>query len=126
MGVIGRVTAGGEARVPLPVHSGGGVVREVDALVDTGFNGEIALPSPLVKALGLTLIGRERMVLADGTSRFARTYRAFVELNEQRYAVRVVEAGEPLVGMGLLWGHDLRIQCVSAGNVVLEPRSTDG
>ncbi len=36
------------------------------------------------------------------------------------HSVEVVEAGEPLVGMGLLWGFDLRIQCIDDGQVVLK------
>jgi predicted aspartyl protease len=121
MGVIGKVTAGGEARVPLIVRSGEGTEREIEAIVDTGFNGVLALPAPRIEALRLSLVGRERMLLASGDLHFARTYRAFVELEGQVYSVRVIEGGEPLIGMALIWGYDLHIQCVDGGQVSLDP-----
>jgi clan AA aspartic protease len=122
MSVDGRVSAGGEVLVPITVHSGNETAREIEALVDTGFNGGLALPARHIEELKLSLVGRERMLLASGDLHFARTYRASVELKGKRASVRVVETGEPLVGMALLWGYDLRIECVENGRVVLNKR----
>jgi hypothetical protein len=47
-------------------------------------------------------------------------YEATIGFGGAVHSVEVVEAGEPLVGMGLLWGFDLRIQCMYGGQVVLE------
>jgi len=120
MGLIGRVTADREARIPLLVGSGEGTEREVDAVIDTGFNGVLGLSIRLIEELGLARVGRERMLLANGEFHFARIYRAFVTLEDSVYSARVVEAGEPLAGMGLLWEYELRIQCVDGGQVELE------
>jgi clan AA aspartic protease len=125
MGVIGRVTTGGEAKVALVVRSGEGREREIESLVDTGFNGSLALPTHRIDKLGLSLVGRERMLLASGDLHFTRTYRAFVELDGQVYSVRVVEGGEPLIGMTLLWGYDLHVQCKAGGSVVVEAHSRE-
>jgi predicted aspartyl protease len=54
MGLIGRVTADREARIPLLVGSGEGTEREVDARIDTGFNGVLGLAPRLIEELGLT------------------------------------------------------------------------
>ncbi|MCS3705917.1 putative aspartyl protease [Salinibacter ruber] len=120
MGLIGRVTADREARIPLRVRSGEGTERDVDAVIDTGFNGVLGLPTRLIEELGLARVGRERMLLANGEFHFARIYRAIVDLEDRAYSVRAVEAGEPLAGMGLLWEHELCIQCIDGGQVDLE------
>jgi len=85
MGLIGRVTADREARIPrwerrdrvvsglLLVGSGEGTEREVTAVIDTGFNGVLGLPTRLIEELGLTRVGRERMLLANGDLHFDRT-----------------------------------------------------
>ncbi|PSQ96762.1 MAG: hypothetical protein BRD55_05660 [Bacteroidetes bacterium SW_9_63_38] len=115
MGLIGRVTADREARIPLLVRSGEGTEHEIDAAIDTGFNGVLGLPAHLIEELGLSLVGRERMLLANGELHFAETHRAFVSMEDRVYSVRVVEAGEPLAGMSLLWEYDM-----DGGQVVLE------
>jgi hypothetical protein len=66
MSVDGRVSAGGEVLVPVTVHSGNETAREIEALVDTGFNGGLALPARHIEELELSLVGRERMLLASG------------------------------------------------------------
>ena len=125
MGLIGRVTADREARIPLLVRSGEGTQRKIGVVIDTGFidtgfNGVLGLPAHLIEELGLSFIGRERMLLANGELHFAGMYRAFVDMEDRVYSVRVVEAGEPLAGMSLLWEYEPRIQCMDGGQVVLE------
>jgi hypothetical protein len=66
MGTIGRVTNSGEPRASVTVRSGTGAEREIEALIDTSFNGGLALPPHFIEALDLSLVGRERMLLASG------------------------------------------------------------
>ncbi|MCS4198134.1 hypothetical protein [Salinibacter ruber] len=106
--------------VPVTVHSGNGDERTIESLIDTGFNGGRAVPAHHIEALGLSRIGRERMRLASGDLRFAGTCRAVVEMAEKRYSVRVIEAGEPLIGMALLWANDPNVQCVEGGHLAVE------
>ena len=120
MGLIGRVTADREERIPLLVGSGEGTEREVDAVIDTGFNGVLGLPSRLIEERGLARVEREQMLLANGEFHFARIYRAIVNVEDRVYSVRAVEAGEPLAGMGLLWEYELCLQCINGGQVGLE------
>ena len=70
MTTLGQVTAGREAVVHLTVEGAGGTNREINAVLDTGFNGYLALPAPLIEALGLQGLGRERVTLASGEIRF--------------------------------------------------------
>jgi hypothetical protein len=60
------------------------------------------------------------MLLANGEFHFARIYRAIVNLEDRVYSVRAVEAGEPIVGMGLFWEYELCVQCIDGGQVDLE------
>ena len=57
-----------------------GVETEVDAVVDTGYTGSLALPAAVVASLGLTRRSGGRAVLADGSLRRFDTFAAEVTL----------------------------------------------
>jgi len=92
--------------------------QEVDAIVDTGFTGELTLPPETVISLDLAYHGRTTGVLADGSEKLLYIFEAAVLWGSQarRVAVYAAEA-TPLLGMGLLYGHELNIQVVEEGNV---------
>ena len=50
--IVGRVNAYREAVISLIVEGSGGRRREIDAVVDTGFNGYLTLPATLMQELG--------------------------------------------------------------------------
>ena len=56
-----------EAVVTLSLLGPAGQPREVDAVVDTGFNGYLILPPVLVADLQLPVVGDGEAVLADGS-----------------------------------------------------------
>lgn len=107
------MTAAREAVVRLIVQGTGSSNREINATLDTGFNGYLALPARLIEALGLQGLGREQVTLASGEVRLTRKYEASVRLAGMAHPVEVVEAGEALVGMALLWGSNLCIRCAA-------------
>ncbi len=86
----------------------------------TGFNGYLALLAHVIESLELHRLGREQVTLASREIHLVGKYEATLGFAGSVHSVEVVEAGEPLVGMGLLWGFDLRIQCMDDGQVVLE------
>ena len=103
---IGTVDSSGEALVPLTVEGlgSGGQQRDITALLDTGFNGFLALPPALIGELDLEQISREQYMTAGGAMHFTGVYEAVVVFGERRLLVdEIVEAAEPLVGVGLLW-----------------------
>ena len=55
-----------EAVATLPLRNPAGREREVDAVIDTGYNGFLTLPPPLVAELGLPLLTQGRATLANG------------------------------------------------------------
>lgn len=50
----------------------------MDAVIDTGYTGWLALPAELVAALGLTWQGTDRGMLADGSELLIDLYEAVV------------------------------------------------
>jgi clan AA aspartic protease len=117
--IVGSVNASREAIVGLTVH--GPRVREgIEAVVDTGFSGFLTLPPPLIAALGLPFRRRGRAVLADGSESLFDVYEAAVIWDGQPRRVFVDAADtEPLVGMALLYGHELTVHAVEGGGVFI-------
>jgi clan AA aspartic protease len=117
---IGHVTANGHAQIQIVVEDSNEGTHDVEALLDTGFNGALALPAQRIASLGLKRRGQVTAVLASGEEHNVPTYRATVRIGGTRHSVVVAEAGESLVGMRLLWGFDLGIQCIDGGKIDLE------
>jgi len=116
MAIIGRVNDRKEIVVYFSIVSDN-AEHDVEALLDTGFNGSVALPDNLISECDLLLLGREKVILADGTSRIVRKYEAGVRFAGKARRVEVVGAGESLIGMSMLWTHAIHIPCVANGNV---------
>ena len=96
----------GAAFVTIAVKSIGSeaALSEVTAMVDTGFDGNLALPEGMIKEIGLQLVGIQSSVLADGREARFKCYLAEAHLDGEARVVRILQSGEqPLVGMNLLW-----------------------
>ena len=72
--IVGAVNAYREALVPLKIFGSQGQEQEVEAIVDTGFTGTLALPTPLILRLDLSFRGRGRALMADGTESLFDVY----------------------------------------------------
>lgn len=95
--------------------------RSVEAVIDTGFNGGLALPPDWIEAMGLWEFGEENVVLADGRVKSIPTYLGYAILEEDAHEVVVAEAPSPLVGTDLLWGFSLYVEFEADGIVEVEP-----
>src|SRR5262249_34231316 len=111
-----------DARIPLEVHGRRGSKREIEAVIDTGYTAFLCLPLALVSALDLRLKGYGRGPLADGTEcQFARYFtKVFWDGRIREIVVDEVDT-EPLVGMSLMKGHELRMQIRTGGKVTIKP-----
>lgn len=110
-----------EARVPLVVHGPSDQEQGVAAIVDTGFSGYLTLPISVVDALGLELIGQGEALVGDGTIQVFDVYEATLIWDDEHIVIDVASAEtEPLMGMSLVYGHDLRIQAIENGKVTIE------
>lgn len=119
--IEGRVNAAYQAIVPLIVRGPTGVTREIDAVVDTGFNRFLTLPSTLVAELALPFIGVSRVLLANGSEETLDTHDVTVLWDGQPREVDAFVADAlPLVGMSLLDGYTLHVRVHDGGRVTIE------
>ncbi len=107
-----------QAVVELPVSSPTGRVLEVEAVVDTGFNGFLTLPPTFVADMRLPKSGTSKSILANGAEDVCSTHDAMVVWDGQVMSIEIDASGPvPLVGMALLEGHNLNIDVHSGGSV---------
>ncbi len=85
--------------------------HEVEAWIDTGFNGDLVLPQQQIDDLRLPPSGTVKAILADGSEVALRRYACLIDwFGEKRDLEVVANDGEfPLLGVGLLAGYDLHI-----------------
>lgn len=121
--ITGSVTSHGrEAIIPLTLfRDSDGESRSIQAVVDTGFTDRLTLPPEVVEELDLPLRGSVEVTLADGSIETLPIYRVRLLWHGREYAIRAYAAsGDPLVGMALLSGSELRIRVVAGGAVEIE------
>ena len=119
----GTVAAeGNEALLGVEVLSQAGASSlRVEAVVDTGFTGHLTLPRATVDALGLPIIGSAESILADGSLVMEDVCLARVLWHGAERPVRVLVAdATPPLGMALMRGSELRVECVGGGEVSVE------
>ena len=118
--IRGSVNADDEAIIDLVVRGPDDQEQPIEAVVDTGFTGFLTLSPSVINELGLSWRGREYAMLGDGQIYPFDVYAATVIWDGQS---RLVETNatdtEPLVGMGLLRGDELRIQITAGGLVTI-------
>ena len=121
--IEGLVNAAREAVVPVSLRGPAGQVRDIRAVVDTGYSGFLTLPAALVTELGLPLahIGRARLANDDRIT--FNVHHATVLWDGQPRRIKAAVTGStPLLGMQLLDGHDLSIEVERGGRVLIEAR----
>lgn len=122
--IAGLVTGDRQAVIHLTVRGPAGQEQEIEAIIDTGFDGWLSLPSSVIVPLGLVWRQRGRALLADGRESVFDIYEATVVWDGEARRVPVDEAETaPLVGMSLLEGCELTVQVRSGGNVIIRPLS---
>ena len=120
--IEGVVNAAYEAVVTLPLRGPEGQSRQIDAVVDTGYNGFLTLPPSVVAELGLAFGGISRATLADGSVVAFDIYDVTVIWGGvARYISANAADSTPLVGMSLLDRHDLSIRVRDGGRVLIQP-----
>ncbi len=120
--MTGQVTANREAVIELEVVSSEQRKEKVEAVIDTGFNGYLTLPSDVVSRLKLQLAGNRRTTLGDGNTVVLDVYLAKVVGHSHEREVLVLQTeGGPLIGMSLLYGNRVMLTIVNGGNVTIDP-----
>jgi clan AA aspartic protease len=110
-----------EATLPLFVGNASGQKQVIDAVIDTGFNGFLTLPSSIITALNLAWNASDIVTLGDGSETLFDLYAVTILWDGQYREVDVAESEtEPLIGMSLLYGYGLRIDAIEGGIVRIE------
>jgi clan AA aspartic protease len=119
--MITGVVKSDEGRIRLTVKGFRGREQEVEAVIDTGYTASLTLPPAVVAALGLRWLSVDRFTLADGSECIFDTYEARVVWDGKVRSILVDEAdADPLVGMRLLRGYELKMQVRSRGKVTIK------
>jgi clan AA aspartic protease len=117
----GTVTAEREAIIGVSVRGPTGRVLDIEAVVDTGFDGFLCLPPAAIAQLRLRWIERGEGMLADGSECLVEVYEATVLWDGHALSLFVDEVdADPLVGMALLEGYELKAEVRSGGKVTIK------
>jgi clan AA aspartic protease len=111
-----------EARIRLQIQNASGQAEDIDAVIDTGFTSYLTLPPAIISSLGLRWMSTARGVLGDGSECLFDVFEAVVVWDVSERTILVDEADvDPLLGMSLLDGYELKIQVRSGGKVTIKP-----
>jgi len=94
----------------------------IEFIVDTGFDGDLALPSSLIAQLEVEVAEEQIVRFADGTERERPRYElTMIWGDEERITEVLALENPPLLGVGLMDGHLLQAEMQTGGEVSLEP-----
>lgn len=101
MAIQGKVSA---AREPVVVLRAFPTKRKFSVIIDTGFSGELCLPTNVIRTLGFERVGRETYTLANGEPVHADVHKAEILWFNLRRSVEVIALDNPqgLLGTQLL------------------------
>lgn len=120
----GRVAQNWQTRVTLDLLSLDGRFQSVEAILDTGFTGDLLLPPDIMRQLdllpGMEIDGQ----LADGQEIRLHSWRGVALWYGRQRNILILEAkGEPLLGMNLLRGSRVTLDVVVDGSVTIDELS---
>ena len=119
--LTGRVTSDNEAVLQMTVLGTGGRMVQVDAAIDTGYNGFLTLPKNVIEELDLSFVGPTRAALGDGNEVDMELFLGVVQWEGEPRDVLVLETeGGTLVGMALLGGCRVILDVEEDGLVSIE------
>ena len=122
--IQGVVNSAYEAIVTLPLQYAEGRIRDVEAVVDTGYSGFLTLPPGLVAELGLPFAYIGQALLANDAEVVFDVHHVTVLWDGQPRDIEADATGStPLPGMLLLDGHSLNIEVQDGGGVVIQARA---
>ena len=120
--ITGTITPQREATFRLTVLAADRGERQVDVILDTGFNGYLTLPSQIVRGLRLPIAGNRRVTLGDGSVVALDMFLGTVLWHGQEREILIRQAdGGSVVGMALLDGSRVTLDVKDDGTVLIEP-----
>ena len=114
-----------EAVLKMQVQGLEGQEAQVEAIIDTGYNGMLSLPPEVIAALGLPPRGSRSVTLGDGSTVLLNTYRATVIWDGVSRPVQVMDTEDvSLIGMSLLYGYRVILDVLDGGLVTIEAKTS--
>ena len=104
MTIEGRIDEELQMKIPVRVRGLRGIV-DLEAVIDTGFNGALCLPVSVAVSLGLALVDLRLTELADGRIQPELVFEGWVQMGEateQTVDILVTYGEDALLGMALL------------------------
>ena len=93
----------------------------VEFILDTGFDGDLALPSNVLRQLDARPLFLSVRALGDGTLLECPVYQLDLDWNEEARTVEIISLEHnPLIGTMLLEGYHLDVDMTEGGEVVIE------
>ncbi len=123
MDVSGRVDERLDAVIAITLKNDLGQTLVIDAVIDSGFNDALSLPSAVIQQLKFGALPSIIVELADGSEAETQTFTGRVVWDDPRGRIIRIQQGEgrPLVGMALLLEHRVTIDVRYDGAVRVEP-----
>lgn len=119
--IEGVVNSSYEAIVALSLRGPDGDARDIEAVIDTGYNGFLTLPPRLVAELRLPFVTSAQAILANGSEETFDVHSVTVLWDSHPVAVDAYASDTtPLVGMRLLDQCDVYVQVRDGGRVLIE------
>lgn len=110
-----------EAMIRFAIGNKSSQLQTLNAVIDTGYTGFLSVPNEIITTLNLPWTGIDRVTLGDGSETTFEVYSGRIIWDGEYRDIPVNESEtDPLVGMSLLFGYDLRIQTVIGGIVTIE------
>ena len=121
--IAGTVNARYDAVASLQIQGPDGRTLEIEAVVDTGYEGLLTLPMAVVEELDLPFAGYGRGFLADDSPvRFPIHHTTVLWDGEPRDIDADITGSTPLIGMLLLDGYRLIIDVEVGGDVIIQEK----
>ena len=118
----GVVSAELEPLIKIRLVGIGAQEHEIEAIIDTGFNGHLSLPVEQIESLGWPVRGEETTIFGDGREAPMDMYRGIVLWRGSPRLIFAMAARlTPVIGTGLLQGNRLEIEFKSGGSVNIIP-----
>ena len=122
--MTGRVNGDLQAWLTVEIVTPSGQPHPIEVALDTGFNGQIALPAITIQRLELSEESSRLAITATGDRVRLTTYYSTMMWHGEPRIIEVVEAdSEPLLGMELLLGNRVTLDVLEGGPVTIYPLS---
>ena|SRR5688572_22874751 len=119
--MINGIVKSRAAWVRLRVRGTSASEKQIEAIIDTGYNGWLTLPLELIEILKLPWKTVVTGTLADGSEAEFEVFKGQVIWDGIRRRIPVHEANaKPVVGMSLLRGYEFNMQVRSRGKVIIK------